>query len=151
MTRASTPVKVGGIILVTFAAVVVIIEIILHIRGVVESKSYSISYVMLLISFVVGFVGMYILSPPRAKEGGQFIVDNAIKIVQVMKAGRRKGDPIAAIVEDSEGRTATMVIPAPETEVPIHKADEPGHHRRLSDMATAQADNPPEDTGEKHA
>lgn len=146
----STGAKVGGILLVTFAAVILTIEIMLHVIAASHSREYSINYWMLLISFVTGFTGFYILSPPRAKDGGQFIVNNAIKIIQVMKAGRRKGDPIAAIVEDEHGNTATMVIPAPtETEVPIRHAEESGPSRRQTDPLNAPHDEPP--TGEKGA
>jgi hypothetical protein len=134
--QLSTGAKIGGILMVLFAGVIITIEVMLHVMAASHDRSYSINYVMLLIGLITGFTGMYILSPPRAKDGGQFIVNNAIKIIQVMKAGRRKGDPIAAIVEDVNGNTATMVIPAPtETEVPIKSANESGPNRRMTDPA----------------
>lgn len=146
----STGAKVGGILLVTFAAIILTIEIMLHVIAATHDRSYSVNYWMLLIAMVTGFTGFYILNPPRAKDGGQFIVNNAIKIIQVMKAGRRKGDPIAAIVEDAQGNTATMVIPAPtETEVPIQRSDEDGPKRRQTDPTNVAHDDAP--PGEKGA
>lgn len=145
MTRSSTPVKVGGIVLISFSAILVVTEVVLHVLSVTQGHKYSINYVMLIIAAVVGFTGMYILSPPRAKDGGEFIVDNAIKIIQVMKAGRRKNDPIAAVVEDKNGQTATMIIhPPTETEVTIAPTIEDGHEpRRKTDTPIIAEANPP--------
>lgn len=147
MTHKHPTVQAGGITLIVFGSIILTIEIALHVMAALEQRSYHIHMTMVLIAFVIGFVGMYILSPPRAKEGGQFIVDNAIKIIQTMRAGRRKGDPLAALVEDLDGNTATVIIPAPtETEVPIQPtADTPA--RRKSDMHANVTVAPPKNTG----
>lgn len=143
MTRQSKPVKIGGIILVVFAAIVVMIEIILHVIAVAHGQKYSINYVMLAIAFVTGFTGFYILNPPRAKDGGEFIVDNAIKIIQVMKAGRRKDDPTAVVVQDKNGQTATMVIhPPTETEVSIAPQIDAQARRNTDALLPPTADSP---------
>lgn len=113
--------KLGGILLVVFAGVLITVEVMLHVIAATHDRSYSINYWMLLIALISGFTGLYILSPPRAKDGGQFLVNSAVRIIQVMKAGRRKGDPLSAIVEDTQtGQTSTVLLPPPvESEIPI--------------------------------
>jgi hypothetical protein len=148
----SKPAKIGGMCLIGFAGVLVVVEVVLHVLATVEGHKYSINYVMLAIALVIGFTGMYILSPPRAKDGGQFLVDNALKVIQVMKAGRRNNDPTAAIVENAQGQRATVVIPHPEAEVPLKPTIDPsGPARRKTDGLPEIADSlePPE--GEKGA
>jgi len=74
---------------------------------------YIIDLRMLLIALITGFVGMYILNPYRAREGGQFLVDSAVKILIVVRAGRRKDDPIKTTVEDRNGKQVTLIVPIP--------------------------------------
>jgi hypothetical protein len=127
MTRhLNTWAKIGALALIFFAAVLVGIEVSLHVDAAIHGSKYSINYTMLLIALIVGFVGMYILSPPRAKEGGQFIVDSTVKIIQVFRAGRRKNDPVAAVIEDKQGHSGTIVIPVPphESEIPLESSQE---------------------------
>lgn len=145
MHQLSTGAKVGGILLVVFAGVLITVEVMLHVMAATHDRSYHINYWMLLISCVTGFTGLYILSPPRAKDGGQFLVNNAIRIIQVIKAGRRKGDPMTAIVEDMEtGMTASVLLPPPvETEVPITSIADGnaiGPNRRASDAKPSNGD-----------
>lgn len=128
--------KLGGILLVLFAGVLITIEVMLHVMAATHDRSYSINYWMLLIALISGFTGLYILSPPRAKDGGQFLVNSAVRIIQVMKAGRRKGDPMSALVEDEKGNMQTVLLPSPvESEVPIKSIDESGNSpcRRSTD------------------
>ena len=112
----------GGLFLVSIALLIALSEIAIHLYGKLTGHKYDIGHVDLLVALVIGFVGMYILSPKGAKDGGQFLVNNTIRVIQVIRSGRRKTDPVSAIVEDELGNTATIEVPTPqhrETELPL--------------------------------
>jgi general stress protein CsbA len=145
MHQLSTGAKVGGILLVLFAGVLITIEVMLHVMAATHDRSYSINYWMMLIALVSGFTGLYILSPPRAKDGGQFLVNNAIKIIQVVRQGRRKDDPVHAVLEDQNGMTTTLEVPVPphDTEIQIEPTSEMQiiKKRRASDSEKGEQGN----------
>src|SRR5262245_2198451 len=80
--------------LIGFALFIVGIEIALHTYSALTHADYDIDHRALLVALVCGFGGFYTLSPKGAKDGGQFLADNALRFMQVVRFGRRKTDPI---------------------------------------------------------
>lgn len=135
----------GGLFLVGIALLISLSEIAIHIYGKFTGHRYDVGHIDLLVALVIGFVGMYILSPKGAKDGGQFLVNNTIRVIQVIRSGRRKTDSVTAIVEDDAGNTASFQVPPLETEVKIEPStDVP--KRRSTDQLAQQ----PKDTGGEH-
>lgn len=131
--------EIGGTLLVLFALAVAASEIGLHVFFALREKKYDVSWLMLIIALVLGFIGMYILNPLLAKDGGKFLVDNSIRVITVIRNGRRKNDNLNVTLEDQSGNSAEVAIPvdAPDQpEVPLEKiADSLGQlpHRRETD------------------
>lgn len=113
--------KLGGTLLIVFSLSLLGIEIGLHIWHELHERVYQVSDTVLLVALVLGFVGMFILSPRRAKEGGRFLVDSTVRIVAVIRSGRRKDDSMMAVVENNQGEQQTLTIPtiSSELELPI--------------------------------
>jgi len=127
----------GGLFLVSVALLIALSEIGIHLYGKITGHRYETGHMDLFVALVIGFVGMYVLSPRGAKDGGQFLVNNTIRVIQVIRTGRRKSDSFAAVVEDESGNKATIQVPHIETEVPITpEAD--GLQRRASDVLLDQ-------------
>jgi hypothetical protein len=141
----------GGLFLVGIGLLIALVEVAVHIYGKFTGHRYDIGHVDLLIALVIGFVGMYILSPKGAKDGGQFLVNNTIRVIQVIRSGRRKTDVVNAVVEDIEGNTATIQVPplTSETEVPIQGTSEIPKRRAADHAATGEHKKP--DSGERNA
>ncbi len=118
--------------LVIFALLITLSEVGLHVWASMNGRKYSLSWAMLFVALIMGFVGMFILNPGRAKEGGRFIVDNTIRVLQVVRQGRRKSDAIAVVLEDHEGNTGEIVVPSLTTG-DDHKYEE-HKGRRVSDI-----------------
>ena len=126
----------GGIALVCIGILIALAEVAVHIYGKVSGKLYDTGHVDLLIALVFGFVGMYVISPKGAKDGGQFLINSTIRVIQVIRFGRRKDDPTTAVLEDDLGNTAAIQVPHLETEVPIEQSRDAKQlpHRRASDI-----------------
>lgn len=110
--------------LVLLALLVVLSEIGLHVFFAANEKRYDISWVMLIIALIMGFTGMYVLNPARAKDGGRFIVDSSLRIISVVRNGRRKEDPLKVEIQNEEGQSAELavpVIPPDNPEIPIEQ------------------------------
>lgn len=97
--------------LVTLALLVALSEVGLHIYAVLLQRKYNVSWIMLLVALILGFVGMFVINPARAKDGGKFLVDSTIRVVQVIRQGRRKDDALNVTVADALGHTAEIEIP----------------------------------------
>lgn len=67
--------------------------------GAVRGENYEISHSIFYVAMVLGFVGFYGLDPKRAKDGGQFIADNALRFVSILRTGRRSTDAVAVVTE----------------------------------------------------
>jgi hypothetical protein len=123
----------GGLFLVGLALIITISEIAMHLYGLLTGVKFEVSHTDLFAALIIGFVGMYVLSPRRAKDGGQFLVNSTVRVIQVIRNGRRKTDAVAAVVEDEAGNQATIHVPTMETEIPVEMdADTP--KRRSSDQ-----------------
>lgn len=59
-----------------------------------------------------GFFGFYGMDSKRAKDAFGFAVDNSVKVIGVVRSGRRSTDPVVAVTETVPAKPA-----APE-EVP---------------------------------
>lgn len=116
--------KIGGVALVIVAMMFVTIEVTLHVTNTMQGREYDLNHGILLIALIIGFTGLYMLNPRRTKDGGQFLVDSTIRIVQVIRQGRRKGDSVVAVLEDTTGQHATVTLPTLEAEVPIESNSE---------------------------
>lgn len=118
--------QIGGTALTILATVIALSEVALRIYAAIYVRQYSPSYVMLSIAVVIGFTGLYTLDPSRAKDGGRFLVDNAIRVIQVLRIGRRKDDPLAVVVADQNGNTAEIAVPtiAANDEQPLPKPED---------------------------
>jgi hypothetical protein len=101
----------GGSIFVVFATLIILSEIGLHVWAALHNRQYNVSWLILLLGITIGFVGMFILNPGRAKDGGKFLVDSAVRVVQVVRLGRRAGDPMNVVVQDKDGNTAEFPVP----------------------------------------
>jgi len=123
----------GGLFLVSIALLIALAEIAIHLYGKLTGHHYDIGHIDMFVALVIGFVGMYVLSPKGAKDGGQFLVNNTIRVIQVIRSGRRKSDPVTAVVEDALGNTASIGVPlipaTSETEIPITAGIELPHRR----------------------
>ncbi len=123
-----------------FALLITLSEVGLHVWASMNGRKYNVSWVMLFVALIMGFVGMFILNPGQAKEGGRFIVDNTIRVIQVVRQGRRKSDAVAVVLEDHAGNTGEIIVPALTT-ADDHKYD--AHTgRRMSDVV--EIPSPPE-------
>jgi hypothetical protein len=113
--------RIGGLCLIVFALSMLSLEIVLHTYATLNQRSYDLNHMVILMALILGFVGMYVLSPSKAKDGGRFIVDSTVKIVQVIRFGRRKNDAVMTTIEDREGHRASLVTPTitTETELPV--------------------------------
>lgn len=49
---------------------------------------------VVLVGATFGFVGFYLTNPPGAITAGTFIVDSGVKIIGVVRSGRRASDPV---------------------------------------------------------
>lgn len=125
----------GGVTLVCIGVLIALSEVAVHIYGKVTGKMFDTGHVDLLIALVFGFVGMYVLSPKGAKDGGQFLVNSTVRVIQVIRSGRRRSDPVAAVLEDELGHTATIEVPhLTDKEIPIEaERDATKPHRRATD------------------
>jgi hypothetical protein len=55
------------------------------------------------IGCLFGFVGFFLISPARAKEGAGVVVDSTVRIVGVVRGGRRSTDtPVVVTAQKSE-------------------------------------------------
>lgn len=45
------------------------------------------------IGCVIGFVGFFIVNPKEAKDGAQVVVDSTVRVIGVVRGGRRATDP----------------------------------------------------------
>lgn len=142
----------GGLFLVSLGLLIAVAEVAIHIYGKVTGHRYDIGHIDLFVALVIGFVGMYILSPKGAKDGGQFLVNNTIRVIQVIRSGRRKTDVVNAVVEDELGNTATIQVPPliKETEVSIPGTVEIPK-RRMEDRVSGETKKPDQSSGEKGA
>lgn len=131
----------GGSALVVLALLITLSEVGLHILATLNGRRYTVSWIMLFIALVMGFVGMFILSPMRAKDGGKFLVDNTIRVLQVFRIGRRKDDSLAVVLEDSMGNTAELAVPSLSTADDKHYDDHVG--RRSTDVKVHELELPP--------
>lgn len=120
----------GGLTLVCIGLLIALSEVAIHFYGKVMGHKYDAGHMDLFVALVIGFVGMYILSPKGAKDGGQFLVNNTIRVIQVIRSGRRKTDIVNAVVEDEQGNTATIAVPPLETEVSIPEGVDTPKRRR---------------------
>jgi hypothetical protein len=92
----------AGAIFVAIAAGILLAEVGLHLYMSVTDHGYEPSHWIIFIAFVLGFAGWYTLSPKSAKDGGQFIVDNGIKVLQTIRLGRRKSDAMKIVNPTTE-------------------------------------------------
>lgn len=123
----------GGLSLVSIAVLIALAEVVIHIYGKYNGKHYDVGHIDLLVALVIGFVGMYVLSPKGAKDGGQFLVDNALRVITVIRSGRRKTDMMKVVVENQEGQQTSIDVPPLETEVAISQENDATPRRRSSD------------------
>ena len=67
----------------------------------------------IVIGCIIGFVGFYLLDPKGAEDGGGFLVTSAVRIIGVVRGGRRSTDApvVIAAPDPAVIPTATPVTP----------------------------------------
>lgn len=51
------------------------------------------------IGCVIGFVGFFIVNPKEAKDGAQVVVDSTVRVIGVVRGGRRATDPKVVVAD----------------------------------------------------
>lgn len=114
-------VRGGFITCAVIGALILLAAITIEIVGVIRSTHYELPHKVYLIGMLFGFVGFFGLDKKSAIDGTTFIVDIAGRIVPLLRAGRRKTDPLvpvdekAAKIADGAVVDATAIVTTPVT------------------------------------
>lgn len=54
---------------------------------------------VLSLAALLGFFGFYLLNPAAAKDAFGFATDQAVKVIGVVRSGRRSTDPVVAVTQ----------------------------------------------------
>lgn len=54
---------------------------------------------VLSVAALFGFLGFYMINPAGAKDAFGFATDQAVKVIGVVRSGRRATDPVVAVTE----------------------------------------------------
>jgi hypothetical protein len=57
------------------------------------------------IGCLFGFTGFFILNPTRAKEGAGIVVDSTVRVIGVVRSGRRSTDTPVVVKTTTEDKT----------------------------------------------
>lgn len=63
----------------------------------ITNRTVELPHSVYLVGMLFGFVGFFALEPQRAKEGGTFIVDSVVRVVSVVRPGRRSSDRLPPV------------------------------------------------------
>lgn len=84
--------RIAAVTLATIGVLMLGGAAVIQLIGAVRGHTYEIPRTVFYVAAVIGFVGFYGLDPKRAKDGGSFIVDSAVRIIGVVRNGRRSSD-----------------------------------------------------------
>jgi hypothetical protein len=110
----------AGRFFIAVGVIVLLIVVAVCLWGSITSRHIDVPLPVIAIGMIFGFVGFFMENPRDAKDGGQFIVDNVVKLAGAVRLGRRKTDPVGIPVQPAP------VAPPPPEPSPTKPSDHAG-------------------------
>lgn len=110
--------SIASAIMAGIGLVILVACAVVEVAGVITGKGWEIPHTVFYVGLVVGFVGFYGRDPKRAKDGGEFVVTSAVRILGALpRFGRRASDAVAI------PGVETKVTAVPTQKLPRDDAD----------------------------
>jgi hypothetical protein len=103
---------IAGVTLMLLGVVTLLIELLRYWR-----TDHPIHPAPVCIGCLFGFVGGFVLNPGKAKEGAAIVVDSTVRVIGVVRNGRRSTDT-AVIVEPRPAAASVGAPPVTATVAP---------------------------------
>jgi hypothetical protein len=105
-----------GIALATIGLVPILIEFAFYFRSSAHGQHYDVSPWVMLGGAVICFVGGFVIDSKKAESAGGFLVDSSVKVIGVIRSGRRSSDNVivAAPAAESVGAPPAAAQPVPD-------------------------------------